>query len=172
MKTVEAIISLMVLLSFTSFSLIHVPEHHPGLNKYQLAEDIWRIAYLKGCFNQSLDSEQVSLDTDSISILTEGEKELSGELVSQLNTVLFIKNLIDPTNEMEECLNPVFEEISDKTSLEIEFRTVFEAGGGPGVPETDVIVLHKVVVLDGMPQSVYLRVGNLNPNFILQFPAT
>jgi len=56
MKTIEALISLMVLLSFTSLTLLHAPPQEPQLYKYQLAEDIWRIAYLKGCFNQSVPS--------------------------------------------------------------------------------------------------------------------
>jgi len=56
MKTIEALISLMVLLSFTSLSLLHAPTQESQLYKYQLAEDVWRIAYLKGCFNQSVPS--------------------------------------------------------------------------------------------------------------------
>jgi len=56
MKTIEALISLMVLLSFTSLSLLHAPTTESHLYKYQLAEDVWRIAYLKGCFNQSVPS--------------------------------------------------------------------------------------------------------------------
>ena len=55
MKMVEALISLVVLLSFTSLSILHAPHHPSQLQKYQLAEDVWRVAYLKGCFNQSLD---------------------------------------------------------------------------------------------------------------------
>lgn len=56
MKTIEALISLMVLLSFTSITLLSAPVYPSQLQNQQLAEDIWRIAYLKGCFNQSAPS--------------------------------------------------------------------------------------------------------------------
>lgn len=58
MKMVEALISLVVLLSFTSLSILHAPYQHSQLHKYQLAEDVWRVAYLKGCFNQTAPSTQ------------------------------------------------------------------------------------------------------------------
>ena len=53
MKTIEALISLVVLLSFTSLALLEAPKPHSSLYQHQLAEDVWRVAYLKGCFNQS-----------------------------------------------------------------------------------------------------------------------
>ena len=53
MKTIEALISLVVLLSFTSLSLIEPPQAHSMLCQHQLAEDVWRVTYLKGCFSQS-----------------------------------------------------------------------------------------------------------------------
>ena len=56
MKTIEALISLLVLLSFASVTLIQPVQPGPSLQEYQLAEDAWRIAYLKGCFNQSVPS--------------------------------------------------------------------------------------------------------------------
>ncbi|MBD3390231.1 hypothetical protein GF415_04750 [Candidatus Micrarchaeota archaeon] len=69
MKTIEALISLMVLLSFTSFTLLESqPENEPTLLRYQLAEDIWRICYLKGCFNQSVDLAEGENEIESRSI--------------------------------------------------------------------------------------------------------
>lgn len=59
MKTIEALISLMVLLSFTSLSLLEAPQPHSTLYHYQLAEDVWRVAYLKGCFSQELPLDDI-----------------------------------------------------------------------------------------------------------------
>ncbi|MBD3397495.1 hypothetical protein GF412_00185 [Candidatus Micrarchaeota archaeon] len=65
MKTIEALISLMLLLSFTSASLLSAPAYPSQLQKQQLAEDIWRIAYLKGCFNQSVPSINAENEMES-----------------------------------------------------------------------------------------------------------
>ena len=48
LKTMEALISLAVLLSFLSFSLLHYPVQHSRLYEYELAEDAWRVLYLGG----------------------------------------------------------------------------------------------------------------------------
>lgn len=50
LKTVEALISLAVLLSFLSFSLLHYPVQHSRLYEYELAGDAWRALYLGGGF--------------------------------------------------------------------------------------------------------------------------
>ena len=50
LKTVEALISLAVLLSFFSFSLLHYPVQHSRMYEYELAEDAWRVVYLRGGF--------------------------------------------------------------------------------------------------------------------------
>ncbi|MEW5996009.1 MAG: hypothetical protein AB1657_00230 [Candidatus Micrarchaeota archaeon] len=50
-KTLEATISLVVLLSFLSFGLLHYPVQHSRLYEYELAEDAWRVLYLKGGFD-------------------------------------------------------------------------------------------------------------------------
>jgi len=49
-KTLEAAISLVVLLSFLSYGLLHYPAQHSRLYEYELAEDAWRVLYLKGGF--------------------------------------------------------------------------------------------------------------------------
>ena len=49
-KTLEATISLVVLLSFLSFGLLHYPVQHSRLYEYELAEDAWRVLYLRGGF--------------------------------------------------------------------------------------------------------------------------
>ncbi len=49
-KTLEAAISLVVLVSFLSFGLLHYPVQHSQLYEYELAEDAWRVLYLRGGF--------------------------------------------------------------------------------------------------------------------------
>ena len=49
-KTLEAAISLVVLVSFLSFGLLHYPIQHSRLYEYELAEDAWRVLYLRGGF--------------------------------------------------------------------------------------------------------------------------
>jgi len=128
MKTIEAIISLMVLLSFASLTLIQPPQESSELTKYQLAEDVWRIAYLKGCFQQEIS----------------GVEDLAPS---------------DPTNDMEEyCLNPLFQEIHEETGLLIDFSDTFEASAGPNRPGEGGVILHKVVVLNGVPTQTTLAV--------------
>lgn len=48
LKTVEALIALVVLLSFSSFQLLHQPVQHSSLYQYELAEDAWRVIWLRG----------------------------------------------------------------------------------------------------------------------------
>jgi hypothetical protein len=48
LKTVEALVSLLVVLSFLSFGLVHHPVQHSQLYRYELAEDAWRVVYLRG----------------------------------------------------------------------------------------------------------------------------
>ncbi len=54
---VEALIALAVLVSFSSFQLLHHPVQHSSLYKYELAEDAWRVMYLKGGLRPSLHRE-------------------------------------------------------------------------------------------------------------------
>lgn len=46
----EATISLVVLLSFLSYGLLHYPVQHSRMYEYELAEDAWRVLYLRGGF--------------------------------------------------------------------------------------------------------------------------
>jgi hypothetical protein len=57
LKTVEALIALVVLLSFSSFQLLHQPVQHSSLYQYELAEDAWRVIWLKGGLRPSLHDE-------------------------------------------------------------------------------------------------------------------
>ncbi|MFP3949840.1 MAG: hypothetical protein ACLFUZ_01970 [Candidatus Micrarchaeia archaeon] len=78
MKTIEALISLIILLSFTSFAMLDAqPENDPALPRYQLAEDIWRICYLKGCFNQSVDlvEGENEIESRSLPVILEIERK-------------------------------------------------------------------------------------------------
>ena len=122
MKTMEALISLMVLLSFTSLSLLHAPTQESQLYKYQLAEDVWRIVYLKGCFNQSVPS-------------------------------------LNPTNEMEECLNPLLAEIERETLLRIAFDLELEAAAGEDLPGENAAATTKTIMANGVPKLVQMKIG-------------
>ncbi len=78
MKTIEALISLMVLLSFTSFTMLDAqPENGSVLPSYQLAEDVWRICYLKGCFNQSVGllGGENEIESRSLPVILEIERK-------------------------------------------------------------------------------------------------
>ena len=159
MKTIEAIISLMVLLSFASLSLIHPPQELSELTKYQLAEDVWRIAYLKGCFEQDT-PEFPSIDSAEFLSALDGKKGTPdpGTLLLLQDTIKSVA-LSDPTNDMEEyCLNPLFEEIHQETGLLVDFSDTFEASAGSNRPGSGATVLHKVVILNGVPQEVTLAV--------------
>lgn len=55
----EAAISLVVLVSFLSFGLLHHPVQHSRLYEYELAEDAWRVLYLRGGFGPVWTAEGV-----------------------------------------------------------------------------------------------------------------
>lgn len=57
LKTVEALIALVVLLSFSSFQLLHQPVQHSSLYQYELAEDAWRVIWLRGGLQPALHEE-------------------------------------------------------------------------------------------------------------------
>lgn len=72
-KTLEAAISLVVLLSFLSFGLLHYPVQHSRLHEYELAEDAWRVLYLRGGFDVSepeSGNRKLNADAERISELT------------------------------------------------------------------------------------------------------
>lgn len=157
MKTIEAIISLMVLLSFASLTLIQPPQQSTELAKYQLAEDVWRIAYLKGCFKQNI-TFPPAIDNSEFINTFEGKKELPDSGVLLLQETVESMALADPTNDMEECLNPLLEETYLETGFLIEFSSPIEAAGGPSPPKEHAVILHKVLILNGVPQEVTLAV--------------
>ena len=77
MKTIEATISLLVLLSFSSIALFHLPSYRSSLYEYELAEDVWRVLYLRGHFHPGeippdfmQDEYALIEDTERISSLT------------------------------------------------------------------------------------------------------
>lgn len=78
---VEALIALAVLASFSSFQLLHHPVQHSSLYGYELAEDAWRVMYLKGGLKPSmhhgwageefgLDEHAMNRDAERITRLT------------------------------------------------------------------------------------------------------
>ncbi|MBN2121637.1 hypothetical protein JW721_01080 [Candidatus Micrarchaeota archaeon] len=64
MKTIEALICAFVLISFAPLALLEAPAPQTQLQQYQLAEDVWRIAYLKGCFAQDAPAPTPTLAKD------------------------------------------------------------------------------------------------------------
>ncbi len=83
LKTVEALISLAVLLSFLSFSLLHYPVQHSRLYEYELAEDAWRVIYLRGGLEPEWGAEEVlGPDRDRMNEDAERVTELTGLCVA------------------------------------------------------------------------------------------
>ncbi|MFH1520799.1 MAG: hypothetical protein ABID61_04085 [Candidatus Micrarchaeota archaeon] len=68
MQTVEGILSLLF---FISILLLLVPEVKPidySLYQLQLADDVWRILYLRGNFNDFADAKRVIIELDMAKI--------------------------------------------------------------------------------------------------------
>jgi hypothetical protein len=71
MQTLEAIISFSVFMLFTSYVLLQLEDYRgvdDSLYRYQLANDVWRVLYLRGNFEylqseQQLDSELNAVDS-------------------------------------------------------------------------------------------------------------
>jgi len=63
-KTLEAAISLVVLVSFLSFGLLHYPVQHSRMHEYELAEDAWRVLYLRGGFGPEWKLDEGCLNLD------------------------------------------------------------------------------------------------------------
>lgn len=83
LKTVEALISLAVLLSFLSFSLLHYPVQHSRMYEYELAEDAWRVIYLRGGLGPGWGAEEVlGPDRDKMNGDAERITELTGLCVA------------------------------------------------------------------------------------------
>lgn len=82
-KTLEATISLVVLLSFLSYGLLHYPVQHSRMYAYELAEDAWRVLYLRGGFGPAWGAEGV-LGPDETKLNEDAEEisELTGLCVA------------------------------------------------------------------------------------------
>lgn len=123
MKTIEALICAFVLLSFAPLALLDAPAPQTQLQGYELAEDVWRIAYLRGCFAQDAPAPTPTLAKDP----------------------------------MEACLNNVICEIEEETGLKIEFENMDAAG--TVLPGEGAARIRKTIMVNGVPETVYLRVG-------------
>jgi hypothetical protein len=150
MKTVEALISCMVLLSFSSIILLQAPyPDSSALEQYRLADDVWRIAYLKGCFNQSAPLEPELSDAEGIA------GDLAAGNAGSFGTELASLAVGGTYSEMEECLNAeVIPQVQDETGLPVSFENIQAAGeisAGTAITKT--------VIVGGVPQKVILRVG-------------
>lgn len=150
MKTVEALISCMVLLSFSSAILLQAPHaDSSALEQYRLAEDVWRIAYLKGCLNQSTPLEPELEDASGIANdLASGNAESFREEAASFAAG-------GTYEEIEECLNSeVIPNVEFETGLPVSFENIQAAGeisSGTAITRT--------VIVSGMPRRVTLRVG-------------
>jgi len=73
MQSLEAVISLMFFLSISSVLLSVQPHRHidDSLYRLQLAEDAWRVLYLRGDFQDFDEGKRETLETDMADI---GEK--------------------------------------------------------------------------------------------------
>jgi hypothetical protein len=123
MKTIEALICAFVLLSFAPLVLLDTPAPKTQLYEYQLAEDVWRVAYLRGCFAQDSPAPTPTLARDP----------------------------------METCLNSVIAEMEAETGLKIEFENLEAAGSA--LPKEGAARIAKTILINGIPETVYLRVG-------------
>ncbi|MEM4272370.1 MAG: hypothetical protein QXH30_02175 [Candidatus Bilamarchaeaceae archaeon] len=150
MKTVEALISCMVLLSFSSIFLLQAPHaNSSALQQYRLAEDVWRIAYLKGCFNQSVPVGAVLEDAEGVAMgLSAGDAaSFAAEASSFAAGGTYA--------EMEDCLNAkVIPQVEYETGLPVSFENIQAAG-----ELSKGTAITKTVIVGGIPQKVTLRVG-------------
>ncbi len=66
MQTLEAIISFTVFMAFASYVLLQIDDNRGidnSLYRYQLANDVWRVLYLRGNF-KDLSSTSSKIDND------------------------------------------------------------------------------------------------------------
>jgi hypothetical protein len=80
LKTVEALIALTVLLSFSSFQLLHQPVQHSSLYQYELAEDAWRVIWLKGGLQPKMHDEWMG----GVFGIDEGAMDKSADEITEL----------------------------------------------------------------------------------------
>lgn len=150
MKTVEALISCMVLLSFSSFILLQAPyQDSAALGQYRLADDVWRIAYLKGCFSQGAPLESGLPDAEKIA------DELAAGDASGFATEAKSLAAGGDYSEMEECLNTeVIPAVEAETGLPVSFENIQAAG-----EISTGTAITKTVIVGGIPRKVTLRLG-------------
>lgn len=128
-KTLEAAISLVVLVSFLSFGLLHYPVQHSRLYEYELAEDAWRAIYLKGGFGPEWK-------------LVEGCEKLEDGC-----------GVLWPN---EASMNRDAERITELTGLCVAMDGLQVASCLPG---EGALVLHKTVSSGGEPMTFAFRMG-------------
>lgn len=155
MKTVEALISCMVLLSFSSFFLLSASYPEQSLERYRLAEDIWRIYYLKGCFSQTevLDVSNLGDVEGAINSTTFQNTEPVKDLITSHMPVT------DPKIKMKGCILDVNNQLLDKYhnyNITVDFDT-WDATTG-NYQEGD-IVLEKTIIVNGFPQKIRMMAG-------------
>jgi hypothetical protein len=128
-KTLEAAISLVVLVSFLSVGLLHYPVQHSRLYEYELAEDAWRVIYLRGGFGPEwkLVEGCTSLD-EGCGVLWPDEASLNREA----------------------------ERITELTGLCVAMDGLQVASCLPG---EGALVLHKTVSSGGEPMTFAFRMG-------------
>ncbi len=73
MQTLEAIISFTVFMLFTSYVLLQLEDYNgvdDSLYRYQLANDVWRVLYLRGNFEYLQDESQLDDELNEIDDMT------------------------------------------------------------------------------------------------------
>lgn len=155
MKTIEALISAMALLAFLQQMMLAAslpPQPYgPGLYRMQLAEDAWRIMYLRGCFNQSTPSPRVFPSTPAILSAFAGNSSIAGMIAA------FSPDPVPAKDPMEACLNGVIAEIEAETGLKVEFEDM-DAAGSSRTTEGSAKI-RKTIIVNGIPERVSLSLG-------------
>ena len=159
MKTIEALISAMVLLSFSPLLIMEAPLPQTQLYKYQLAEDVWRVAYLEGCFVQQEPDFSAAAAASGSFNMPKNSEDVVGLLTDGdvLAMIASINSAVEAKDPMESCLNKVVAEIESETALRIEFENM-DAAGSERASE-DAVRIQKTIIVNGVPETVFLRVG-------------
>ncbi len=73
MQTLEAVISFSVFMLFTTYVLLQIDDYSgadDSLYRYQLANDVWRVLYLRGDFENLQDESDLDGELDEIDSMT------------------------------------------------------------------------------------------------------
>ena len=87
MQTLEAVISFSVFMLFTTYVLLQIDDYSgvdDSLYRYQLANDVWRVLYLRGGFEKSVQRRAKLPET----LCLERSRELAAERIREMDKLL------------------------------------------------------------------------------------